>query len=361
MGDDGAAVPIYEALLKLRPDHYYAANNLAIAARRLNRPDLILSAAQHIADQRPDDFLANAEAATRTVEQNRDPEAARRFIDRMHVALPALGRGALPHWASYFDCLPAYRAWQFNDVRQALGSIDRVTATFERTSAHDIGTGKGLVFWYLTLGRASEAMRLATRVDSATPPGQRFAGLRVIVADVIDDREQLRKTLDDDPGEAAPMFVRAGLFDDARRVVRLRLPDPLNRAWNEIAQGNFDIIDQRPNEAIAHLQAGLRTLQYLDDREYDRGCESMATALTMLGRHDDAIETLERCVRNRGRAANPAQSYRADGMHMALRLADEYRAAGRVLDAIPIEQRLRQLLAYADPDFPLAVRLRNRR
>ena len=90
------------------------------------------------------------------------------------------------------------------------------------------------------------------------------------------------------------------------------------------------------------------------------GCEARATALTSLGRRADAITALEGCVRNGVRSSNPVQTYRFDWMRTALRLADEYRAVGRVVDAIPIERRLDRLLAYADSDFPLLVELRSR-
>lgn len=48
-------------------------------------------------------------------------------------------------------------------------------------------------------------------------------------------------------------------------------------------------------------------------------------------------------------------------MKNQLRLADEYRADGRIGDAQTIEQHLRRLLVYADADNPLVVRLNARR
>jgi hypothetical protein len=242
--------------------------------------------------------------------------------------------------------------------------IDRLAADAEGRPPNDnrfVGLGPGLVFWYLTLGRATAAARIADRLDSEALAGRRYAVWSLIVSDVAGDRAQLRRRLERlDSPQLTPVYVRAGLLDWADREIRRAPALPMLQALADLARGNLYLLQQRPAEAIPPLEAGLRTLQYIDNREYDRGCESLATALTSIGRRPDAIAALEGCVRNRVRSSNPVQTYRFDWMRTSLRLADEYRAAGRVVDAIPIEQRLSQFLAYADADFPLLQQLRNR-
>jgi hypothetical protein len=88
----------------------------------------------------------------------------------------------------------------------------------------------------------------------------------------------------------------------------------------------------------------------------DSGCELLATALVRLNRRAEAIAELERCATVLPRFfGNFNAGY---WMKNQLRLADEYRAAGRPLDAERIEDRLRRLLVYADGDHPLVVRLK---
>jgi len=362
LGDDGRAVPFYQALLTLRPDHFYAANNLEVAARRLNRVDLVVSAAQLLSDQRPNDFIANAEAATRTIEQTRSEQAARPYVDRMQTALQRLGNQVRPQ--SYLDFMPAYAAWHEGDVKRSLDIIDHIAARAESRPTNEVrlGLGPGLVFWYLTLGRASAAARIADRLDGEAIPGRQYAGYRALVSEVIDDRAQLRLQLErTDSQELAPMYVRAGLPELARREMRRPPANPVLQAMMDLARGELSLVDHHPAEAIPLLEAGLRALRFIDNREYDRGCESLATALTSISRQSDAIAALEGCVRNRVRSSNPVQTYRFDWMRTSLRLADEYRAAGRIVDAAPIEQELTRLLAYADSDFPLLLELRSRR
>src|SRR5207248_1317715 len=141
---------------------------------------------------------------------------------RMRAALGVLGGGAPPHWSQSMEFLPAQQAWQSGDLKESLRIVDAIAASAERRPAREIrsGTGAGLIFWYLTLGRASSATRVANHLDDSTAEGQQYAGFRALVSDVVDDHERLRHQLEVDSGEAAPMFVRAGLPEQARRMIR---------------------------------------------------------------------------------------------------------------------------------------------
>jgi tetratricopeptide (TPR) repeat protein len=92
---------------------------------------------------------------------------------------------------------------------------------------------------------------------------------------------------------------------------------------------------------------------------YFLGAESLALAHVKRGDLDSALNVLEAAAANRTRvnfviAMAGAPFWMQDEMDLA-RL---YRRLGRVQDAEKIENELRKLLAYADPDFPLPVELK---
>ena len=92
---------------------------------------------------------------------------------------------------------------------------------------------------------------------------------------------------------------------------------------------------------------------------YFFGADSLARAYEKTGNVSAAIEVLESASANRIRVYGPAAMSSATlWMRDQMDLAGLYRRLDRVQDAVRIEDELRKLLAYADPDYPMLLELR---
>jgi hypothetical protein len=85
----------------------------------------------------------------------------------------------------------------------------------------------------------------------------------------------------------------------------------------------------------------------------------LARAKLATGDPAGAADVLEEAVADRYRQPNGRVPGHALNVAM-LMLADAYRALGNEPAAVDLEDELRQVLAAAEPDFPLAIELRAR-
>jgi hypothetical protein len=81
--------------------------------------------------------------------------------------------------------------------------------------------------------------------------------------------------------------------------------------------------------------------------------ESLAIALERAGNPEKALAVLEQAGRDQSKTDASGFFWLCN----QARLAEGYRRAGRVKDARPIEDRLRRLLALADPGHPILKQL----
>src|SRR5207249_2309490 len=133
--------------------------NLLSAVRRLNRPDEVASVLQLIANQRPNDFLANAAAATALVEQTPMAGIADTYTDRMRRL--AENPDLPPNLHAFLEFLPAYTAWLAGDLPTALEQLAELESSLEhRPQNQRTFTLEALVFHFLALGRARDAERI---------------------------------------------------------------------------------------------------------------------------------------------------------------------------------------------------------
>ncbi len=86
---------------------------------------------------------------------------------------------------------------------------------------------------------------------------------------------------------------------------------------------------------------------------YLPGAISLSRALLEKGERTRAVRVLQETSELKSRS----YIYRVDWMNAQLLLAERYRELGYEAEAREIEEELLGLLAYADPDFPLLLRL----
>ena len=126
----------------------------------------------------------------------------------------------------------------------------------------------------------------------------------VVLAVMQDDVPELRRILPSippavfnnrGPGPRIFPLMRAGLFDQAREVLKAAAATGLNgEGLLAFARGDLSLSDGRADEAIPLLTqavTGLKSKRF----EYYLACESLATALKRASRPAEALAALEVC------------------------------------------------------------------
>lgn len=234
--------------------------------------------------------------------------------------------------------------------------MDAHPENIRKPHAYSIG------MFLMALGRLKDGARqhMQSLADGVDPQWERSW-----MAYMQDDLPTLRRLLPSIEFKKFPprtaMLVRAGLVDKAREVLRTVPAEGLDQqAFQALGRGDVLLIDNQPAQAIPLLKKGVAALKASTRLDYYIGCESLATALKRVNRVSEGLEALEECRHERPRYSSILFITPAFWMHLQLRLADDYREAGRVAEAQKIEEVLRKLLAYADADHPILVRLNAR-
>jgi tetratricopeptide (TPR) repeat protein len=350
LGDYAASLPDFDTAVRLRPNFEPAARYLTNTHLAMGNPDAAVAGRKSVADQRPSDIAANFWAAYTILRLRASPDEAQPYINRLdELLIPE--RSGMPLFymaAQWRRMLPAYEAWMSRDIAGAQAIVDRERRQIEQWPVERGRMQAFVGFFYITLGRLHDAERVV--LDS----GDLFP--LVVLADIRDDVPALRSYLLRMPPDVyVHLVVKAGLIDQARARLESHTSDPIDEDLANIGRAALASASGAPDSAIPLLRQVLARGAHLSGA-YQSGCELLATALVRLNRRAEAITELERCTSEPPRFfGNFNGAYR---MKNQLRLADEYRATGRTLDAERIEQHLRQLLVFADADHPMVVRLR---
>jgi tetratricopeptide (TPR) repeat protein len=354
-GEYAASARDLEAAVRLRPDFEPAWDQLAETYMILNKPDEAMAAFKSIADQRPFDIAANSRTAFNIVYQRENPDEARPYVNRLDELLtPDRSGDGHFYWAKRWRALlPAYEAWKAGDVAAARSIIDRMAADLSewpesspvKHANERLVTRQMVAMFYISLGRLHDAERVIPNYDLS------------FLAEAREDLPaQQRLLLEGSPLEDAYRFVNAGLISQARARLRMDLGSADN-AINDIGRGAVELATGSPEKAATILRTALARAPFFG-KSYQDTCMLLTNALFRVGRRTEAISELEKCAMVLPRFGG--NFYANAWMKNLLRLADEYRIVGRVVDAERIEQRLRKLLVYADADNPLVVRLNGR-
>ena len=359
-GEYEGSLSEFDAAVRLRPDFEPAVRFLTDTATAIGRVDAAVAARRAVADQRPWDIASNFWAAYQILRLQDSPDEARPYVNRLdELLLPARSGMATFHMAGQWRrMLRAYEAWRSGDFSQAQAIVDEEARQIQHwpggTSEPHLGwpseRGRMQVYighFYMTLGRLRSAER------SLLASGDLFtlSVLAEIRGDIPGMRDYLRRV---PPDVLVHRLVKAGLLEQARSSLDKVVASPTDRQLADIGRAALASATGSPATAVPLLRKVLAKGAHLSG-PYQQGCELLADALVRLERRAEAIAELERCA-----AASPRfmGSFNATfWMTNLMRLADEYRVAGRLGDAEAIEERLRRLLVFADVDHPLVRRL----
>ena len=358
------AIPHYQALLRLRPDHFYALNNLNGAINQLHRPEdypWYVKNVQEMATRRdPNRPTALAWAVTASVDQTESAQSAKPFLDRLDL-LAKSGDASGETARFYRDFGHAYARWRSGDLNGALKQVNAIAATVDSYPRNlRVETVTGVSSYYMAMGRARDRRRFWA---SLSGDGDREQAERR-QAEERADLPSLRRLL----GTAShpphrfiwgPNYVRAGMLDEARLYVEGKSPnyDPGHAA---ITEGQLSLLAGEPEKAAQQLERAMDLTSMYNDPTYFWGCESLADALWKINRRDDATKWLERCSANNFKTVGVWGVQGFERSTLDLHLADLYRLNHNLQAAEQVEARIRARLALADEDFPLLVELNRR-
>jgi tetratricopeptide (TPR) repeat protein len=221
---------------------------------------------------------------------------------------------------------------------------------------------------HLAVGQIAKAAQWAEKMNGDSEYAMRF---RVAAArgDAAEERRCLKLSVEQvtKAGHTPSTFLTgwlasAGVLDEATKWLGRLEKDMRDRASTrspaslEWARGEVALASHRPAEAVPHLQYVFSFRpQDTTDRPYTG--LSLAKAYVSLGHPEKAIELLE-AVESAPVFNERPVFLNLDTYEPRLYLAALYRKAGRSAAAERIEEQIRKYLAIADPDYPLAMKLK---
>ena len=369
MGQMEESQTAYKALLQLHPDHFWANNNMVHQlAWEFARFEEAVPYAVQLAKIRPDDPDVLAVAARALAQWANRPAEAKPYIERATALLRQDDARTGSFNSVWLRFYPTHEHWVKNDPGRVLEDLSR-----EETALNSLdGAARRQLTWFIAdgfrnLGRIEKATELfgdtyyesyhchlaATaflrgdpgraqehlkRSFLGAPPPSRMEPLRIMLLARTSGIEAAQEALSD--LEAAAQ--------ETRRVV----PDSIF----SILGGELALARNETEEGIRLLSAGLPVERALGSTIYFLGSDSLADALRKMGDSDRALRALEEASLQRSRVFPHAGSF---WLRVQWRLAQLYRELGREAEAQAIEGELRELLAYADPDFWLVRELEN--
>jgi serine/threonine-protein kinase len=357
------ALSAYQALMRIKPDHYWGVGNLYDVYRLLNREPQALETLVRVTEIRSDKTSVPLNLILAYLSRGQVGRAREYMRHTRGLITPEVAR-QFPDSARTLRLMNAYDAWLGKDVHRVRRLLDDLVSRTES------GEFAALPFpnqahFYRGLGRRSEVLAAAGRLQA--PIRDNFlAGL--LTEEVHLDRPGARDTLLDFLSmqlKSAPVgslrgnffgaLVAVGRIEDARALLpRLEQSPPETKLF----QGQLAIADGRMEDAVRHLQAAggprSNTLPRLSNAwELARGYRSR-------GGVQEAIMILEDALNGSWSEYVGATFGVALWIRNRELLADLYRTTGRQKEAEAIDADLLKLLAEADPDYPVLVRIKER-
>ncbi len=363
----------YEALLRVDPYHFWGNSNMARSLSRGPRREDAPAYWVRRARGRPNDLDANFDAGYALEMIAESPEAARPYLRRV-VDLAVDPNSPLQQrngfeisWARLH---PAHEHWVGNDAEGMLRELDRVAEELSQLSP-----GLEAAFLSAVLRSGYRSLGFRNRPPALRPisrTGSFWGGIDAYYrGDLAEVKRQLGEArsrlvwagaLIQEPPRILAL-VRAGFLAEARAGLasfELReetsVPDgyPARNTVTDVMKGHVALAEGRVQEALALLQSALTAGPEPGGTSYFVAASGLASAWLELGEPARALAALEESSRQKRRSHPYA---RETWMANQLRLASLYRELGRASDAQGVEDELRAMLAYADPDFWLVQQL----
>jgi serine/threonine-protein kinase len=364
------AIGAYQALLRIKPDHYWGSGNLHAAYEASHQEPEATNALIHMAEIRPSSVFFQLQVGERLLsrgETSRLPMIRRRL---QALVPPDVARRS-PRDAASVQLFEAWDAWTRYDLKR----VRRIADDLLRAAAADDATRavvtEPLQSIYIGLGRVSDYRRL---VASLLPPEERNGALLAPMLqeialekpgaiDVLRDFVTTNyRDLTNVPFDwpLADALVVVGRLDDALALNRFADRNVSDYARYVIEGFNATEVEGRAEEGIRVFGAANQLMSVGFSLEL---LEATAVARAWK-RHEQpqaGIAVLETALEHKWAAVPMTRNNTVAIWIQALDLlGDFYRETGRAKDAAAIDRQLSMLLTEADPDYPVLVRLKQR-
>ena len=372
LGQDEQAVTVYEALVRLYPDHYWGTNNLVVINQRLGRQEEAGRWRVRLADLRPNDFLKNFWAAQLIVQSGTDTTQAQPYLQRARAL--ASSEGEQSAWmVAWLTLLPVWEHWLAGDPGQALAELERATQTVSFRSRrardawiHQAGNA------YLNLGALQAAEEVFRQVSSEDRRRMGLAEVAWARGDLQAATQQLGQYAGaargpSDAGSGRWMFGAMVWphFGDSTWALEFMTNPPSLPPWlaeqtDKLVRGQVALARGETVTAIPLLEESLVAPRSQNNPTmFFLGSESLARAWEQHGDMEEARRVLEDASAARRRiylgTASHKEMYWLRIEAARARLA---RKLGRQEEAARIEAELLKLLAHADPDHVILRELK---
>jgi tetratricopeptide (TPR) repeat protein len=369
-GQRQKAIGAYEALLDRYPDHQWAESNLYLLYDVFHNPDerdKAVDLQARFADTRPNDFIANWNAAFDLIALERQPVRARPYLQRASELVTPNVRELFSERVSWMELLPFTESWIKGDLGTGAAQLEKAAARIDSLTGHPRdGLAAEVSLGYLTLGRIAAAARTADKIVDPLVRSAVLAEVDFVKGDQLALRRHLQFPENQQPQRFSDgsmettlgLEVRAGMLSDAESYKG-------GSHWREPNYSDEEFRRFRGEVALARgdLSTGIRELEeacrLAGDRyyapNYSLGREMLAAALAKQGNLPRAIQILERNPESY--CAVISGTTGAFWMMDRWELAKLYRRAGREEDARAVEAELAKRLALADSDHPILLEL----
>jgi tetratricopeptide (TPR) repeat protein len=369
------AIAPLEALLRLKPDHFWAAANLAVACKVEHRRGDAIPFVTRAAHLLPDNFDINVTAAEMLVVDTGDATSALPFVRAAMSATPhapdALVRLDVD-WLYYF---PVFERWVNGDIDTAARLFEEAVRRIEERPARErerLYDGGGA--FAQTLGQLDRTRELFAHLPGAVEGARelRQSGVAMEAGHRDEAIVLLRHALQRMNAGAAYLLgaIRLGLVDDVQRHIRAMeafvAQNPalatilIKREQLAAVKGELMLRQGNPAAAVPLLEQAVRMQTHTGSGNgyFFESSESLAEALTMTGRTVEAIQVLE--LAGLEKATTYPRQRGSNGkfwIASQARLVDLYHAVGREADESALRSELLSYLKYSDPTHPIRLQL----
>jgi serine/threonine-protein kinase len=382
------AAAAFEALLKIKPDHYWATGLLGDLYGLMKQEPRATELIVRYADLRPTNVRVRWSASMRFFEQG-DSDRGRLHLRKAQAMITPDFIRAHPEEEVTIFRLRIGTAWLSMDVRrvrQLADAFARRLAVLTSSDPTAAAMNQDLVGIYNALGRTTDAARAAQNAperlrgqtvaqvlltETAPLSAQGKPGAKEALLDHV---ATLYPNLESVP--AMPLWVasliQVGKLDELRASVARARRDGFVSFNGVRNRWMLDAAEAR----VALLEGNIEAAGALFQRASENGGPSalqtgdapvlIANAWVDRGDRNRAISVLEDVIRDRWTSSAAGVIYASLGVRVggwiagANRLSELYREEGRVKEADALDRDLSKLLAQAEPDFPLLVRLKAR-
>ena len=359
--DDRRALSLYQALINLYPDDYWANNNIIGTAHRLGFEDVSIEARKRIVDLRPVSNQPNVNQANTIwwyykrvrIDRAKALEYRERFRRFAHDLMPQNG-----FIQAELDLDEAADCWWRGDIEGAAEEVDRVSADAWLPHGADWQYPFYVAMADLQLGKDTAARTICARL----PVPQRYECLLRAAFTQGDDasaREQLAQIRTVGP-TLSLLEADEGIglwFGDTETVKRwfetYQVPPNVISGKEDFA-GFLLLREGHPAEAETALRKSMESIAPVGAYYSDLLQRlALAMALDAEGKLEEAIDVLDNDTA-------PSKTWFEHGWPWAqcrLKLTELYSKAGRRHDAIRIQSEIRNYFSRADRDHPVLRRI----